>query len=493
MTNSISELSALRREKLLRLYRQEPEAYAEDILHVKWWGKQIELANSFASGGKTAGKASHGVGKTHVAGGLVNWVFDCFPESETITTAPTARQVEDLLWKEVRKQRRGRPGLLPKAPRMATSESHFAFGFTANDSNAFQGHHAEVISAVFDEAVGIDGSIYEATEGILSGGQSRWLSIYNPTDVSSKAYEEEVGGGWNIVTVSALEHPNVLAALRGEKEPYPGAVTLSWVQDKLEKWCESVDNPSPTDVEFPPGSGIWYRPGPLFESRVIGRWPSIGFDTIWSEALWDSCVSNAKDVPQEVLQIGCDVARFGDDWTVIHGRRGPCSLHHERHNGWSVAETAGGCKRAAKALCQEGEDPKKVLILVDDDGVGGGVVDLGKSDGWNFKGLSAASEAVEKEDYPNRRSELWFSLFNRAKDGNLDLSKLSKEHRKLVRRQHLTCKWKMDSQGRRVVEPKEEMKKRLKKNNPDLMGGSPDDADAIHLAYAPPPKQRIWA
>lgn len=491
MTNSIKELSALRRERLIRLYREEPEAYAEDVLKVVWWSKQIEIARSFSSGGITDAKASHGVGKTHLAGGLVNYCFDCWNDSITITTAPTARQVNDLLWKEVRKQRQGRPGLMPKAPRMETSESHFAFGFTATDANAFQGHHASNINAFFDESVGIDGAIFEATEGILSGGNARWLRIYNPTDISSRQYEEEVNGNSTVIQISALDHPNIIAGLKGEAEPYPGAVSLAWVKDKLEKWCERIDNPTPTDVEFPPGSGTWYRPGPLFESRVIGRWPSVGLDTIWSEALWDACLAK-KDVPQEPLQIGCDVARFGDDWTTIPARRGSCLLHHERHNGWSIPQTVGGCKRVAKELCQEGEDPKKVLILVDDDGVGGGVVDMGKADGWNFVGLSAASKAIQDEDYPNRRSELWFGLHERAKEGNLDLSRLTQDQRRLVRRQHLTCKWKMDSQGRRVVESKEDMKKRLKQNNPDLMGGSPDDADGIHLAFAPPPRLRQW-
>ena len=117
---------------------------------------------------------------------------------------------------------------------------------------------------------------------------------------------------------------------------------------------------------------------------------------------------------------------------------------------------------------------------------------MGKADGWNFVGLSAASKAIQDEDYPNRRSELWFGLHERAKEGNLDLSRLTQDQRRLVRRQHLTCKWKMDSQGRRVVESKEDMKKRLKQNNPDLMGGSPDDADGIHLAFAPPPRLRQW-
>lgn len=481
MTNSIDELGKLRAERLKRLYRAEPEAYAADVLKVRWWEKQCEVARKFAKGGRHLIPASHGVGKTFLGGGLVNWHFDCFDDSITLTTAPTLRQVVNLLWKEVRQQRRGRPGLQPKAPRMEVNEAWFAEGYTAVDPNAFQGHHARAIAAFFDEAVGVDGGIWEATEGIVSGGDARWICIFNPTDVSSRAYEEDIGGGWTKTGISALDHPNIAAGLRGEREPYPGAVSLRYIEERLQKWCEVIDNPAIGDVEFPPGSGKWYRPGPLFESRVLGRWPSQGFDTIWSEALWESCLVH-RPAPEAPTEIGCDVARYGDDWTVIVVRRGMTLLHHERHNGWSTAQSAGRLKQLAKEFSQEGEDPTSVQIKVDDDGVGGGVVDqLG---GWNVIPISSASRAIEAEDYPNRRSELWFTVQQRAREGLLDLSRLSQDHRSIVRKQLLGAKWKLDSQGRRVVESKDEMKKRLKKNNPDLMGGSPDDADGIHLAFA---------
>ena len=477
------ELRLLKSEKLRRLYKADPVCYAADVLGVTWWDKQVEIADRFASGNKVLVKASHGVGKTMVAGGLVNWHFDTHPQSITLTTAPTLRQVVNLLWKEVRRQRQGRPGLLPKAPRMEHSESWFAEGYTAVDSNAFQGHHAEDIAAVFDEAVGVDGGIWEATEGILSGGRARWLCIFNPTDLSSRAYEEDVSGGWDTITVSALDHPNIAASLRGEPEPFPGAVSLRYVEERLEKWCERVEHCGPTDVEFPPGSGIYYRPGPLFESRVLGRWPSLGFDVIWTEGLWESTLVVGL-IPQSPTEIGCDVARFGDDWTVIVIRRGRAVVHHERHNGWSTAQTAGRLKELAKQFAQEGEEPAKISIKVDDDGVGGGVVD--QLTGWNVSAISAASKAIDSESYPNRRSELWFAVAGRANSGDLDMSRLDKDTRKLMRRQLMGAKWKMNSAGQRVVESKDEMKKRLKKNNPDLMGGSPDDADALHLAFAPP-------
>ncbi len=123
---------------------------------------------------------------------------------------------------------------------------------------------------------------------------------------------------------------------------------------------------------------------------------------------------------------------------------------------------------------QVGEDPTKVPVKVDDDGVGGGVTD--QKEGFNFLPVSAASRPAQQEDYPNRRSELWFVTADRADHGRLDVSRLSEESRNLIRQQVMAPTWKLDAQGRRVVEPKADTKKRI--------GRSPDDADALNLAFA---------
>lgn len=176
------------------------------------------------------------------------------------------------------------------------------------------------------------------------------------------------------------------------------------------------------------------------------------------------------------VEIGCDVARFGDDNTEIHVRRGPCSMHHESHNGWSTTQTAGRLKELAREWgATTGQAPQAVEVKIDDDGVGGGVVD--QHDGYAFLPVSGASTALEPERYPNRRSELWFAIAERAAEGNLDLSRLDRETLQSLRSQAMAPTWKQDGQGRRVVERKEETKRRIKR--------SPDGVDAVNLAYTP--------
>jgi len=477
----------LKAEKLRRLYASNPPLYAEQVLRQVWWSAQAEVARALLEYKRVLVEASHSIGKTHLAGGLVNWFYDCFEPSITLTTAPTAAQVHDLIWKEVRVQRlrrrfAGTSGLLPKADRMESTPDHFAAGYTANSADSFQGRHEERVLIIFDEAIGVDSQFWDAAQGMLTGDECYMLAILNPTDTSSRAYEEAMSGAWHRISISAMNHPNIAAELAGLPPPFPAAVRLGWLEDRIDRWCEPIDaaDRRPGDFEFPPGSGVWYRPGPLFEGRVMGRWPSQGSTSVWNEALWESALE-WQPLPDRQTEIGCDVARFGDDNTEIVVRRGACALHHEWHNGWSTPQIAGRLKQLAKEHAAPGEDPRLIPIKIDDDGVGGGVVDL--ADGYNFLGVSAASAAFEPEDYPNRRSELWFGTADRARRFALDLSRLSDESQRQLRAQAFAPKWRVDSQGRRVVESKDDMKKRL--------GRSPDGMDSVNLAYAPAPVRRM--
>lgn len=478
------ESRLLREEKLKRLYRSDPESYAADVLGVQWWQKQQEIAQALLTHKRVFVKACHSIGKTHLGGGLVNWFFDCWQPGITLTTAPTEAQVVDLMWKEVRVQRKGRPGLMPKAARMETSPDHFAAGFTARNATSFHGRHEERMLIIFDEAVGIDAQFWDAAEGMMTGDGCHWLAIMNPTDTSSRAYQEQESGDWHIIEVSALDHPNIAADLEGRPVPFPKAVRKSFIEGRLKAWATPVaaSDRRAGDIEFPPGSGLWHRPGPLFESRVLGRWPSTGTDSVWSDALWQMCLQE-QALAEEPTEIGCDVARFGDDYTSIVVRRGNCILWWETHNGWGTDETAGRLKQLAKEFAQNGEDPTRILIKVDDDGVGGGVYD--QRGPHRFVRMNAASKAVQEEDYPNRRSEYWFANAERAAEGRIDLTRVSDEGKRLLRQQLMAPKWKVDSQGRRVVESKEDMKKRLKR--------SPDDADAFNLAYAPSHEAQVYS
>lgn len=468
----------------LQGYQDDPARYAEEILKIRWWSVQIEIVQALLKYKRVFVKAGHSVGKSHLAGGLVNWFYDAYPVGICLTTAPTKESVTDIIWKEVRLQRPldRRSDLQPKAPRMQSADNHFAVGYTASGESAFHGRHEEAIFLLYDECVGIEKPFWIAGEGMMSSETAYWLALCNPTDTASAAYEECINSGkWHVIDISCLDHPNIAAELAGLPRPYPKAVGLDWVRGRIAEWCETIpsEDHRSSDFEFPPGSGEWYRPGPLGECRLLGRWPTKGATSVWTESRWAAAQIHQEEDLSLPVEIGADVARFGDDYTSLAARRGRCVLHHETHNGWSTSQTAGRLKQ----LCQRfnPESPKSVLCKIDDDGVGGGVTD--QADGYKFVGLSGANKAMDDNGYPNRRSEVWFAVSDMADEGRLDLSRLSKVSRDLLRRQAMAPTWKVDSQGRRVVEPKSDTKKRI--------GRSPDDMDAVNLAYAVPKTPKI--
>ena len=457
-------------------YRSDPERYCRDILRVRLTPAQQEIARLVVTPPyKVLVPAGHNVGKSFLAACLVNWRFDCFNPGITLTTAPTERQVRDILWKEVRTLRRGRgcfPG--PKVCRLESSPGHFAHGFTARDGDRFQGHHSPSVFIVFDEAEGVDPIFWEAAETML-GGDYALLAIYNPTAQSSPAADAERSGRYHLCRMSAVQHPNIAAELAGQLPPFPSAIRLGRLLDMLAEWSDEVDprQKEPGDVTL---AGRCFRTGPVAQARLLGIRPTTAFNAVWSESVFDATAT--RQLPTTgPLQIGCDVARFGDDFTCLHVRVGGVSVHHESANGWSVVRTSQRCQELAHEWgTRRGLDPRRVVIAIDVCGVGGGVVDVLAANGWTAVGVDAAGEAPDPEEFPNLRSALWFGMAAEAARGNVSFAQLPARVRAELRRQLLAPTYHLDVRGRRVVENKEDTKERIKR--------SPDDADAVLLAYA---------
>ena len=177
------------------------------------------------------------------------------------------------------------------------------------------------------------------------------------------------------------------------------------------------------------------------------------------------------------------MARFGDDYTAIHIRWGTRSLLHERHNGWSTDKTAARLRQladewAARATAVRQETaapirPQQILVKVDGDGMGVGVLD--NAHGYRFVPVCASSTPLRSSEFTNRRPELWFTTARLAVMGRLDLSALDRDTKARLRQQAMAPRWEARS-GLIWLEPKEDTKDRL--------GMSPDDMDALNIAYA---------
>lgn len=233
-------------------------------------------------------------------------------------------------------------------------------------------------------------------------------------------------------------------------------------------------------------NGAWWKQGPSFLARCRGLWPSGGAWTVWSELNWQLAVKRTRtEPPRDMLpEIGGDAAQGGEDFSSIHVRWGHESYHHESSNVWQAPDLMARLRALAKewagrasALMPTGRDPisaKHIPIKLDDDGFGRACSQMLQREGYNVIQIGAGTKSISGL-YPNKRSELWFQISDRATGGWVGLSRLDKPILERLRQQVLCVEYTLNAAGMRLVEKKEITREKI--------GRSPDDADAMNLAY----------
>ncbi len=447
--------------------------------------------------------SAHNTGKTFCAAVAAIYWYCSYDPGLVLTTAPTEKAVIDLLWAEIRtlSLRAGLslPFIGPRAPEVFDHDRHYMKGYVSQKNIPFQGRHSPRKLFLFDEANEIDVLHWVTARTMVDVEQGdAWGAIFNPTTTTSQAYQESMLADapdgtprWTQLRLSALNHPNVLADLANRPRPVPGAVNLSMVNDNLADWTEPVEHMEDvvaTDVEWPPGSSRWYRPGPLFQARVMGLWPDTG-SGVWSPALWAACFPLVEpSLPLGTLpEIGVDCSTGkGEDYFALHCRWGAVSLWHETSNTMDAVRIAYRIREATKRMAVEVDhtlaqptaartDPHLVRIRIDDDGTGNAVAAMLKRESYNVQLVSAATVAQRQDLYPSMRHQAWFNLADMARAGLVCFNRLDRKTLARLRQQLLAPAWDVDGAGRRAVEKKDDTKEKI--------GRSPDDADAANLAF----------
>lgn len=473
-------------------YALDPVGYARDVHGLKLTPKQEEiLIGLITPPYRVLAPSANTQGKSFIGALAVSWWYDTRPVSISITTANTQAQVEEILWGYIRDQRTkaGLGGFKSAvAPRLWSSPTHWARGYTANTGTSFHGRHNERVLIVIDEAVEIGNDMLIAAESMLQGEEYAFLCLYNPTDPTSIMRRlEENDKGYRIVRLAATEHPNVIAELAGQPRPFPGAVTLDWVRNTIQTHSEVIPPPSSLEnlpkniVEF---DGQWYRLEGEVEARVYGRWPSEGEFSVWSQLVWDKVLTTDIPFDSNYFQIGVDVAWYGRDRTVFVVRRGGNLVSIKSVQGWAPETTHDYCRQLAWEVGQQYRVPdKQIPIVVDDIGLGGKVMQAGDRfstphDGYKIIGLSVSDKALDEEHYPNKRSELWIETAHQARDGKMSFKHLAGNKALMhdLKNQFFAAKY--TYRGKQKVVEKKEVQKEY------LGGRSPDEADAIMLAFA---------
>lgn len=431
--------------------REDPASFIGHWFGVDIWDKQRDIAESVRDHRRTAVKSCHGAGKSFIAARVALWFLHAYPSSIVLTTAPTQNQVEQILWREIRTATQSaKRQLLGRClnVRYDIAPDWYGLGFKAADTqpDRFQGFHAEHALVVIDEAAGVAPAVYEALDAVMTSENARMLLIGNPTNPSGVFYDacHSDRALYNLITIAAEDTPNIKAG----RTIRPYLITQSWIDDVTSKFGED---------------------SAYVQSRVHAQFPRSGTDNLialgWVEASAARIdgVNLAPDAGP--VDAGVDVARTGEDETVIYLRRGLDVLGFEAWNGYDLMQSVGRIRNAL--------EPYPVgKIKVDVIGMGAGVADRLRELGYDVVDVNVSTSASDAEKWPNLRHELWWELrelFHRNEvNGVIDETTMG---------QLTSVKYSFDSRhSMPIIESKEQMKKRGLK--------SPDRAEALMLAFA---------
>lgn len=460
------------------------------------------MLSSIRDNRRTLVKASHAVGKTFTAAVATSWWYDCWSRHIGYITAPTWDQSFGLTFKQLKSLRRSKSlsGIMLeriiKDANKAREGDHYIKALNAEKGEGFQGEHSAPILIVIEEGVGVPKYIWEAVGGLMTHPDNRVFAIGNPTDEATEFGIASESSLYYAMSISALNHPNIQAELRSEKPPFPDAVRLLWLYEMLEKECDIIDKATEDAFEFVSLPQIknalkgrpadlnekWiYMPTAYFQGRVLGEFPTQADQQVIPKS-WLKFQPTVEPSDFDKPEIGCDIARFGDDRTTIFIRRGPCVLSARELRKMDNLEVEAALREAANQASTKEVLPKKVKIKIDvTGGLGTGPHDHLKAEGFDVHAVNSSTKAHNEELYRNKRSELWFDIRDRAKEKRLDLSRLRKDIRERLERELSAPKYK--APGQKVVEDKAQMKKRL--------GYSPDLADGMNLAFYQAPVELL--
>lgn len=90
-------------------YQRDPELFFSEVLGVLPWEKQLEIIEAVRDYDRVAVASGHKVSKSHTAAGLALWFYCSWPDARAIMTSTTSRQVDQILWRELRMMRARRP------------------------------------------------------------------------------------------------------------------------------------------------------------------------------------------------------------------------------------------------------------------------------------------------------------------------------------------------------------------------------------------------
>lgn len=467
----VKAAAALRATAPPREFEQDPVKWIKERLGEFLWSKQLEIAAAVPAHRRVAVHSAHDTGKSFLAARLIAWWLTEHEPGDAfvVSTAPSQPQVRAILWREIaRAHSKGDlPGRLNQTEwwmQGAGYEEIVGYGRKPSeyDPAAFQGIHARAVLVIIDEASGVPETIFDAAKSLATNDESRILAIGNPDDPGSYFCRVVLkpDSGWHQIHVDGLKSPNFVNPDTGIKEEVP---------DKLRPLLLSQVWVDEAEADWGKGSALW-------QSKVRGLVPEDSSDGVIPLSWLKRCQEERAWAPEQLvpIELGADVGG-GRDWTAVRERRGV-----KAGRTWRALtkEPEEACVLIMDAIRETGASSVKVDAI----GIGWGI--CGSLREYREQGLHNAeivpvnvgTASFDPERFPKLRDQFWWELGRElSQTGAWDLSELDD----MTLAQLIAPNYRHDVSGRVKIEKKEDTKKRL--------GRSPDDADALLLAYYVPP------
>jgi len=461
-------------------YQRDPIAFFREILGVEPWSRQRDILEAVRDHDRVAVASGHKVSKSHSAAGLACWYYCSFPDARVVMTSTTSRQVDQILWRELR-MLRARSGRCvackaedPEGRRIKRPCPHSTLiegeqgelartglkapdfreivGFTAKEAEAVAGISGLNLLYIVDEGSGVDDLIYEAIDGNRAGG-AKIVIFSQGTRNTGEFYEAFTSKQrfYKTMRISSEETPNY----QQQRMVIPGLASYEWVEEKKLEWGED---------------------SPLYRIRVKGEHALHDELKIFSvhaiaaaEARWPETPDAGR------LYIGLDPAGdsgIGDE-TCYAVRRGYKLLALRVQRGLSVESHLMQLLLIIREYGLPNETP---VVVVDRDGSIGAQVNgtlrahLDQHpNAYELVSMRGSDKAVRRPDlYDRARDELTGNLDTWIRGGGAIV-----EDAKLAKELH-SMEWKLHINGRLKVIAKDKLRV--------LLGRSPDRYDATALS-----------
>ena len=446
-------------KKVLRICRELEKKYRNDFAGwvnqyisfsgLKFQGltdQQKEIADSLVESKNICVSAGGGLGKTALAALTVLWFLSTHPHAKIPTTAPTSKQLNDVLWAEIGMWikrcklqdlfvlRRGKLFIKGFDEWYAVARTVPKDGKNLNDTLA--GFHAPYMMILVDEASGVPDPVFTALEGAMTDKNAYIFLISNPVSTGGYYYDtiadpDGKGADYKVLYYDSRDSP---------------LVDAEYEQRILNRYGEN---------------------SPMYKAKVLGQPISQTENATITPALYDKVISENREHSVGPVTLSIDVGGGGEDPTVFCHKEGNSVVR------WDTLQTTepDDITDYAISMFYRLWQGRPFTVVIDAAGIGWGPYHtLYKKAPFKVLGFVGQEKAFQAQMFRNRRTEGFFRLSREFENLHFPTDPPERLKKELV---NIFFDY-----------TKEPIEMEEKKKFRSRMGFSPDYADALMMGLA---------